>query len=188
MTLIAISGKRRTGKSALGEILAKRFMYTPISLAEPLKAMCRQHFGLTPDQTDGTFKESPTQYKDEQGQFLTPRAIMIKVGAFYRSIDKDFWIKKLFDQISPVPQAQTKTYVVTDVRFKNELEWMKRHKAYTIRLEREESLTGANINDASETELDGRTDWDMIVPAASNRNMEDLELTALRVYTSLVGI
>lgn len=187
MRLVAISGKRRSGKSTLGDILRDEYGYHPISLAEPLKHMAQTHFGLTRGQTDGIFKEQPTQYRDlslpGRGRFLTPRDIMINMGQFYRSIDPDFWLKKLFNQIEHVPQAQMQTYVVTDVRFRNELEWMKRHKAIAVRLERSEELTGKYIQDPSETDLDSYDQWDIKIPANQNVELADLVRIAELINT-----
>lgn len=179
MRIVAISGKRRSGKSTLGDILRDEYGYTPVSLAEPLKQMCRDHFGLTKDQTDGATKETATTYFDYslpgRHRWLTAREIMISMGQYYRSVDPDFWVKKLFKQME---QDNSKTYVVTDVRFKNELDWMTKHNAIKVRLERDEQYTGTNLLDRSETELDGYTDWDILIPADQNVDMSDLVRTA----------
>lgn len=175
MQIIAISGKRRSGKSTLGNILRDEYGYFPISLAEPLKALAKEHFGLTADQTDGVFKEQPTQYMDQWSKrHLTPRDILIRMGQFYRSINPDFWTAKLFEQVKQAPQAQMKTFVVTDVRFKNEMEWMRRHKALCVRLDRFETFTGTNIADPSETELDDYSGWDIHIKAEENKDMSDM--------------
>lgn len=176
MNLIAISGKRRSGKTTLGNLLRDEYGYTPVSLAEPLKALAMEHFGLMLEQVDGCLKESPTQFVDHTAnhypRYFTPREILIRMGQFYRSIDKDYWIKKLFEQMQ---RAQSmKVFVVTDVRFKNEMEWMKKHQAIAVRLERDESLTGKNINDVSETDLDDYQDWNIKIPADENQDMTDL--------------
>ncbi len=191
MNLVAISGKRRSGKTALGSILNVQYGYYPISIAAPLKDMCQREFGLITDQTDGVFKEQPTQYRDQRhpgrGLFLTPRDIMTHMGAAYRAVDKDFWVKKLFDQIKLRSQAQMQTYVITDVRFINEMDWMRRHGAVAVRLARDEKFTGANINDPSETELDSYEHWDLNIPAEENVEMDDLYKTAERVHDLILA-
>jgi hypothetical protein len=187
MNIVAISGKRRSGKSTLGNILNEDYGYHPLSLAMPLKRMAQEQFGLVYEQTDGIFKESPTQFKKPsrdyvlEGEFYTPRDILIHLGQAYRKIDTDFWAKKLFNQMAAHPQAQLKTYVVTDMRFLNELEWMKRHNAVLIRLERDEAFTGKNIEDPSETELDSYQGWDLKVPKNENTSLSDLYKTAERI-------
>lgn len=169
MTIVAISGKRRSGKSLLGSILQNEYQFVPVSLAAPLKSMCREHFGLSEAQTDGELKE----VLDERYQ-LTPRQLMIKFGAFYRSIDKDYWVKKLFSSLTD----DRKSYVVTDMRFKNEYDFFRAHSAMMVRLDRSEAYTGVNIDDPSETELDNITSWDVYIPPHVNQTPEDMLRTA----------
>lgn len=173
MVIVAISGKRRSGKSFLGGLLSQEYGFKIVSLAAPLKAMVRDLFGLTVAQTDGDLKEV---YDDKIG--MTPRELMIKFGGFCREVDKDFWIRRLFDQIKLRPQAQMGRYVITDLRFKNELDWMRRHNALLVRLERDEEFTGAPIDDPSEKELDDFKEWDVFVPSLLNRDVKDMEKTA----------
>jgi hypothetical protein len=112
---------------------------------------------------------------------LTPRDLMIRFGAFYRSIDPDFWVKKLFDQIRKTPQAQLGRYVVTDMRFRNELDWFRRHNALLVRLERDEKFTGRSIDDPSETELDHFKEWDILIKPEFNLDEADMKNTASQV-------
>lgn len=172
MTLIALSGKRRSGKTTVGNILRDEYGYSPMSLALPLKDLCQAHFGLTLEQTDGTFKEAPTQYG-----FLTPRQIMIHMGQAYRYVDPDYWVKDLFRQLDDDSAA----YVITDVRFLNEVKHLVSRGALTVRLERDEKYTGKAINDPSETELDNYDKWDLVIPAHENKTMADLHLVAQRI-------
>jgi phosphomevalonate kinase len=182
MRLIALSAKRRGGKTTLGDILFDKYGYNPISLADPLKAMCREQFGLTKEQTDGGLKEVIDERYNK-----TPRQIMIGFGQFYRSIDPDFWTKKLFESMRQHTQAQLRTFVVTDVRFTNEMEWMRRHSALSVRLERSPDLTGAYINDVSETDLDDYVGWDIYIPSDKNVNMQDLERVAERIHDAITA-
>ena len=173
MILVAISGKRRSGKSFMGTLLEKNYGFRSISLAAPLKQMIRDQFGLTVAQTDGPLKE---EIDPRYG--LTPRELMIKFGGFYRSIDPNFWVKKLVDQIKETPQAQMGKYVVTDMRFLNELQWFKRHGATLVRLERDEKFTGPSIDDPSENELDDFSEWNVFIPKDNNKDVEDMEVAA----------
>jgi phosphomevalonate kinase len=169
MNIVAISGKRRSGKSLLGSILQNEYQFVPVSLAAPLKSMCREHFGLSEAQTDGELKEVlDPRYE------LTPRQLMIKFGAFYRSIDKDYWVKKLFSSLSD----ENKSYVVTDMRFKNEYNFFRERGAMLVRLDRAEAYTGININDPSETELDDIASWDVYIPPHLNQTHDDMLHTA----------
>lgn len=186
MNIIAISGKRKSGKSTLAKILKEEYGYQPISLADPLKTICRDEFGLTFEQTDGIFKEQPTQYMDYTesviGVYLTPRDIMIRLGRFYRTIDPDFWVKKLLWRM----QGSTQRFVVSDVRFLNEIKALKDNGAILVRLERDEKFTGRAIDDPSEKELDDYKGWDIKVPAEYNIDIWDLYLTAHQVHNAYI--
>lgn len=191
MNIIAISGKRRSGKTSLANILKQEYGYYPIALAETLKNDVSRKYGLNYEQTDGCLKESPTQYIDRNAnhylRYWTPREIMILEGQHTRRIDPDYYCKKLFDQMKLAEQPHPQIFVVTDVRFLNELDWMKKHKALLVRLERNEELTGTYINDPSETELDNYKEWDVFVPASQNINIDDLHRTAELIQTHLLA-
>lgn len=182
MNIVAISGKRRSGKSTLANILRQENGYMPLNLADPLKDMVRSQFDLTYEQTDGHFKESPTNYKDASGKFLTPRDIMISVGQFYRSIDENFWTKKLFQRM----EGYAGPFTIADVRFKNELTQLKERGAFLVRLERSEQLTGKNINDSSETELDAYSGWDLRIKADDNVTLENLYEAAKDIHALML--
>lgn len=169
--LLCISGKRGSGKTMLAKALEK-YGYTRLSLAKNLKDKCKWEFGLTDDQVNGCMKESPTQY----GNYLTPREIMIKMGAFYRSIDPDYWLKALYPSIEAVDKV-----VIDDVRFLNEIKYLKEnYNAKLVRLERDSKLNifKEELRDVSETELDTYVNWDYLLVKELNRNPDDLEKLA----------
>lgn len=179
---IAISGKRKAGKTTEAELLAKNYGYIPLHLATPLKDLCKQLFGLSDAQVNGKDKETPTTYR--QGtKLLTPRDIMIQTGQFFRSIDPNFWINKLILQAGSLPEGSV--VVVPDVRFKNEIQTLKKLGAYLVRLERSETYTGTNIDDPSETELDDYKEWDLHVPAEFNQDLMHLHHIATRIHAGV---
>lgn len=174
MKLVCISGKRRGGKTTLANILLRDYGWKPLMLAGPLKRKAMEDFDLSYEQVEGSLKE----VIDER-YGMTPREIMIHLGQAYRHVDKDYWVKRTRE----VAQGYNdRVCVIQDMRFKNELETFKKHGAFTVRLERAESLTGAYINNPSETELDEVTDWDLHVPAEANVHLGHLERTAKRIY------
>lgn len=179
MMIIAISGKRRSGKSTLANILRANYQFHPVSLATPLKQFCMEQFGLSADQVDGHLKEVvDTRYA------RTPRQILIDVGQFFRSYDKDWWINKLWNQIAALSEIQDK-FVIPDMRFKNELDFFKSKGALLVRLERSEELTGQYIEDPSETELDQYKQWDVHIPANENVQLADLYMVTHRIHDLL---
>jgi hypothetical protein len=143
MKLIGLSGKTGSGKDAVADTCATLYGWRKMKLADPLKKMCRDMFGLNRDQTDGIRKQLPVGT-------TTPRDLMINIGRLGREVSPHFWITKLEEQILTTPQAQLGTYVVADVRFKNEADWIKRRNGILVRLERSTDLRGLDINDESE--------------------------------------
>jgi hypothetical protein len=177
MIVIGISGKRGAGKSLLSEYLSG-FGYESISLASPIKYICRRDFSLTPEQTDGVFKESPTHYKKADGTFWTPREIMIHVGQSYRFVNPDFWIDRLYRSLDT-----SENYSIPDVRFKNEADRIKGEGGFLVRLERDPKLCiyKGTINDPSECELDDYKEFDLVLPASRNVVPDDLAIFAKEI-------
>jgi hypothetical protein len=172
--IIGISGKRGTGKTALANLLEAKYGWIQLPFAALLKKKCRDEFGLTCDHTDGELKEVVLpEYKK------TPREIMISMGQWYRSIDKLFWVKKTFEAIN-FRNVGWQKFVISDVRFVNEADYLQMNNAFLVRLERHQNL---NIykepsNDISETDLDYYPDFDYIIPPNRNIDMKDLEYWA----------
>jgi len=186
MKIIAISGKRESGKSSLAKFL-QSYGYIRLSLADPLKDMCRELYGLTNDQVRGYFKESPTHYKRTDGSYYTPRDIMIREGCLKRSIYPDFWCNKLADRIEKdFPYSESNKFVIDDIRFLNEILYFRRFDAKFVRLERSEEAIGkAALDDLSETELDSYKEWDAILLPQFNRNLDDLKKFAEYIVESI---
>lgn len=174
--IIGVSGKRGSGKTTLGELLELKYGFTPVSFAATLKTMVKYYFNLTEDHVNGGLKEEPLP----QWQNYTPRQIMIDFGQFFRRFDPDFWVKAAFKGLN----LAEKNYIVTDVRFPNEANYIKSLGGALIRLNRASSLNiyKGEINDISETALDNFPHFDIIVPANENETMEQLDLTSRRVY------
>ena len=122
--IIGISGKARSGKDTFANMLAEELnmvshpAYVNMAFAHELKTKCQSDFDLSYEQLWGEDKEVYDQrYPKRRGalpycignrddgkglevleerQHWTAREIMQDSGAFYRTIDNEFWIKNLF--------------------------------------------------------------------------------------------
>ncbi len=183
-TILGISGKRESGKSSLAKFLEQDYGFTRVSLAAPLKEHCKLRWGLTADQVDGHFKESPTQYRRTDGSFYTPRDILIREGCLARSIDPNYWCNKLRDYMNFLSADSTsQNFVIDDIRFLNEIEYFSKMGAKFVRLERRDKAIGKKaLDDLSETELNSYKLWDGVLLEEFNRDLDDLHRFAEYCY------
>lgn len=190
--IVGISGKRGAGKDLLGSYLTYHgFKLFPF--AGELKDRVRRDFNLSKEQTDGQLKEKETKYlrqlpiNPESVQLTpdevawTPRQIMIAYGQFFRQFDELYWVKKVFERVATLPPNQR--VAVTDVRFRNEADYIKSNGGVLVRLERKASLNiyKGVINDPSETELDNYNGFDLRLSEDRNETPQDLEKFAYNI-------
>lgn len=191
--IIGISGKARSGKDTFANMLAEELnsvshpSYVNMAFAHELKLRCQAAFDLSYEQLWGDDKEvlDKRYMKPEKSyayepaddklpdRYWTAREIMQNYGAFYRTIDNEFWIKNLFRV------AEDKEYtnvIVTDVRYMNEAKYIQHKKGgYVIRVERGSKDDVHNMQHPSEVELDNYGDFDFTVN--NNGTLDDLRQT-----------
>ena len=143
MPRYAFLGPMASGKSWTAEKLMDSFECEKLSFADPVKAIAREHFGMTT--------------KD--------RKLLQTIGLTGRVLDPDVWVNKLIGQLK-----EDQSYVVDDVRYPNELKALKKLGFITVwletskeeRIRRLKSTYGekdsvqhiANMSDESEHSLD----------------------------------
>jgi dephospho-CoA kinase len=119
--IIAICGKKRSGKDTLADYLVQRYGYTKISFADPLKKVVQIVFGFTDDEVNGHEKDlvhpdwgfSPRQAL----QFVGTELFQYKIQELSPSIERTLWAKALIREIQ---KNETKKYVISDLRFLHE--------------------------------------------------------------------
>lgn len=168
MQILAISGKRGVGKTALANHLVKTCGFIKVSFAEELRRLCQtlMPFNLK-DFTDPKKKEAPF------GEYeWSPREFMIHFGEFMRFHDENYWIKKALETMTK-PDAW---YVFDDLRYKNEATILKSVGAKIIRINRYEAENpyGKNLNTPSETDLDDYK-FEYLIEDCRNRDISMLQ-------------
>jgi len=189
--IIGISGKARSGKDTFAEMLATELNkgayppYVMMAFANELKLRCQAAFDLTWEQLWGDDKEVPderyvrvpcttlTGTGEMPIVYWTAREIMQDYGAFYRTIDSEFWVKNLFRVIE---DKEYTNVIITDVRYINEADYILNNGGYVIRVERENKDTVHNEQHPSEVELDGYNRFDFTV--VNNWTLDVLKVTA----------
>ena len=151
--VIAISGKAEHGKDTVFDIICKAniqmrvpFAVRRIAFGDCVK-ICATYLGW-----DGDKENNRTPLTD--------------VGQYGRSLDKEVWVKHGYESMNDYVNSlwrikpQDILFVVTDMRFKAELEALKRDfgdNLFTIRVNRPvhtSKLSEAQLKDISEVDLD----------------------------------
>lgn len=142
--IIGISGKKKCGKDTIAEIIQELYPNFIIThFADALKLEVAQATGFSVDYIN--------THKDNF------RLILQGWGTDFRRkiYSDDYWLKKTDEFISPVNIH--KDFIISDVRFQNEVDYVKSHNGILIRVERHLDYSDSHI---SETALDSYDKWD----------------------------
>jgi hypothetical protein len=144
--IIGFAGAAGSGKDSSAEALSD---FKNLAFAKPLKDSCKILFNLTDPQLYDP-KEKEEIILDSHGKSVwqideeeaSPRLILQKVGTDYlrNHVSKNFFINHMNQRIE---QSENKNITITDVRFPNELDYVKSKGGILIKVTRplQETLT-----------------------------------------------
>lgn len=140
--IIGISGKAEAGKDTIGDFLVRTHGFHRVASANALKRIATNIFGW-----DGI--------KDQKG-----RQFLQELGCAVRNYRPTYWIDQALQEIQRQESSfGNKNFVITDVRFKNEAELIRKSGGQLWRVNR----PGIPMLDHySETELDSYPDFDLV--------------------------
>ena len=160
--LIGMIGRRRSGKDSFAETLVDAFGYARVAFADPLREAA---LGLDPLVGPAALPGDPVaKYRRlsyvvdaigwESAKDCVPevRSTLQRLGTdAIRALDSEFWVRTAMQRVA----ATSSPVVVTDCRFQNEAEAVRRAGGYLVRVVRP-GATSADASDlhASETALD----------------------------------
>jgi hypothetical protein len=136
--IVGLVGFIGSGKGTVGDILEQKG-FAKDSFAKPLKDACSVMFGWPREMLEGDtevsrkWREEPDVYWSEKfGRPFTPREALQKMGteAGRDVFHPDIWV------ISLLNRAKGKDVVVTDVRFKNEINYIQQNGGIVVRVKR----------------------------------------------------
>ena len=125
MRIVGLVGRAGSGKDYMASILQRALRYTPLALADALKVKCVVERGVPLEHFYGDNRPS------------TARDILQRVGTdeVREQFDEDYWWKTLDAWMSVLAmRLGTASFVVPDVRFLNEAQWIWERKGIVIRL------------------------------------------------------
>jgi hypothetical protein len=169
--IIALSGRKQSGKSTACEYIASTITnstYKIYSFADPLKEdICMNILGLSYNQCYGSDEEKNSLthliWKNQQ---LTARDVMQIIGTeIFRSMYPDVWVNALINKIL---SDDLDIALICDCRFPNEVEVVRQHHGYVLRLTRDPF----NSDHTSEKALDKNNyDWENFDFICDNINL-----------------
>ena len=128
------------------------------------------------------FKNSKIDYLSSEDKCITPRYLLQYLGTdvLRNSINEDIHVNLLLNELKSSQNANILAFAITDLRFRNELEAIKKHGGLTIRLNRNEAnKIVSNSQHESETALDN-AQFDITID--NNGTFEELFLKVQKVY------
>jgi hypothetical protein len=156
--IIGISGYAKTGKDTLGQVLVEKYGFERRAFADKLKEAA---LALNPIIFTGRVERLSSIVArmgwGEAKEFREVRQTLQRMGTEMgrEAIDPDIWVTAMENTMRRTITGQvTKNYVVTDVRFMNEANWIiHRQHGKVLRIER--PGVGPANDHISETGLDG---------------------------------
>jgi hypothetical protein len=178
MQIIGISGKIGTGKSTVAKFLISEKLYNwnIVSFANLLKneASRKYRFRIA-DAYSEEGKNLPVVLRE--GGSMTIRQLLQKHGSDMRSVDKDYWVNAMAVRLSML--SVYPGVVIDDVRFMNELEYVKSKNGKIIRLNPYPGYDKESDHE-SETALDGYKDFDMtFTPEYGRSHLREVAMSIL---------
>lgn len=138
--LIGVVGFIGSGKGTVGDLLEQKG-FVKDSFAKPLKDACSAMFGWPRELLEGDTEvsrkwreEHDSFWSEKFGYTFTPRLALQLMGteAGRNVFHQDIWVVSLLNR------AKGKNVVVTDVRFKNEIDYIQQNGGIIVRVKRGE--------------------------------------------------
>jgi hypothetical protein len=192
---VALSGRANVGKNTAANLLAEHLCsgkdepYDMLAFADPIKRMVEELFPWA----EKKCLYGPSKLRNniiprainKQGAPLTYRQALIDIGTLGRSYKSDIWIDNMDNRIKNLSEDRSiilqdfsgcgyrpiKALVITDLRFVNEMEYLKSKGFFIIRLLRD---TDQVINHGTETEQEKIRDDEFDLVIDNNSTLENL--------------
>jgi len=143
--IIGLSGFIGSGKDTVASYLHDKHDYWKLAFADSLKDITASLFGWDRDVVEGSTRESralrevvDAGWTERLGKVWSPRIALQYIGTemFREKLHPDFWLLVLERKIV---SSRMKNIVISDVRFENEMEMIRKHGGQIWRIQREET-------------------------------------------------
>jgi len=182
-TIIGICGNARCGKDTMADLIREvladiNVKSKKINLADSLKDELRNFV----DKTLGI-----DVYTDDTEEKNIIRPLLVTWGTHVRrKLDNNVWIKQAAEKMT-----EQCVYIVPDIRFPNELEWLRQHNSYCIfidRMDGENIIPPANDEEAANNPiLKANSDFQLTWQTVGAENKKMLKQVAIEVLEKTVN-
>lgn len=177
LPIIGIAGHARAGKDTVAQLIQEEYRAITYAFAEPLKDMLGV-LGLDEQDLNGWRKD-----ENNYDYHATPRHMMQTLGTEWGrdSINEHIWVIVAAKRIQRLNHAQPDaTIIITDVRFENEADFVRRH-GFLIHVERPiKRIDGSTHRSENPVNI---LDSDHII--INSGGLEDLREEALRIAVEI---
>lgn len=132
--IIGIAGKARSGKDTIAKMIVSKVGGKVLKLAEPLKAAASA-MTLEPYSKF----EYGDRSKEIEGLGISYRRLLQLLGTdVCRAISDDFWVNVLNKRILSETANGQDLFIISDVRFENEADYVRRNGGVVVHVKREQ--------------------------------------------------
>lgn len=156
--VIGLSGRAGCGKTSIAQSLCKQYFGSRVSFADTIRQMLHPvidqlYYNDPPEKVNDTLTVNKEDMIEELG--ASPRYLMQHLGGLFREINPDTFVhltekkiemlQDINDMLSrltlSIENIESYAYIIDDLRYDNEAEWIKSKMGGTIfYIDRDESL------------------------------------------------
>lgn len=184
MKLIGIVGQINSGKDTIASVLVESYKFTSFSMADALKALCRDFFGASQESLWGPSEKRIPKVRNLLQTLGTEAA---------RAYEPDIWVRKFEERLAYakeynvdllhlqhlLPHAVELCIVVPDIRFPNEAAAIRRNDGLLIRVTRDNNYGGVATTPKQQAHVSETSQADIIGDALIQNNGSLAELHQL---------
>ncbi len=171
--IIGVGGQKRAGKNTVAEAMAEEYGGSNIreacleSFAAPIKNMLQYLFRneVSPALfTDDRCKTSLVHITDDFSLSVRTMLQLVGTDCFRDKIHPDFWV---YRAINNIKHNNLEVIIFTDLRFKNELDIIKKLGGVTVYVERTDQEEGTDMHASEVAMLEFKDAFDVKIAAPS---------------------